>query len=95
MEDQSFIGEISLSIGEDDDSYHFDLVDNGIGIKEEYLKDIFTPFFTKKKNRQGTGLGLAVSYSIIEQHEGHFSCKINDNNRGLNISVSLPKYVNI
>ena len=94
MEDQSFIGEISLSIGEDDESYHFDLVDNGVGIKEEYLKDIFTPFFTKKKNRQGTGLGLAVSYSIIEQHEGHFSCKINDNNRGLNVSVALPKYVN-
>lgn len=43
--------------------------DEGIGIEPELLKNIFDPFFTTKKD--GKGLGLAVSYSIIKQHNGH------------------------
>jgi two-component system NtrC family sensor kinase len=44
--------------------------DNGCGIQEEYLDKLFDPFFTTKKVGYGTGLGLAVSYGIIENHEG-------------------------
>ena len=43
--------------------------DNGIGIPEENLSRIFDPFFTTKEN--GTGLGLASSYSIMAHHEGY------------------------
>ncbi|MBI3877866.1 MAG: PAS domain S-box protein, partial [Verrucomicrobia bacterium] len=42
--------------------------DNGIGIKPEHLSKVFDPYFTTKE--KGTGLGLAVSYSIIKKHEG-------------------------
>lgn len=91
MNDEDFIGQITLSIDDRVDHYDFKIADNGVGIEEEYLKDIFTPFFTMKKNRQGTGLGLAVCYSIIEQHQGQFSCKINDNG-GLTVLVTIPKY---
>lgn len=45
-----------------------DLEDEGVGIKEEDLPHIFSPFFTTKNN--GTGLGLAVCYSIIKEHGG-------------------------
>ena len=42
--------------------------DKGVGIEKEYLQKIFDPYFTTKEN--GTGLGLATSYSIIKKHGG-------------------------
>lgn len=47
--------------------------DNGIGIAEENLSKLFEPFFTLKKN--GVGLGLAVSYSILQSHKADIEVK--------------------
>ncbi len=47
------------------------LKDNGIGIPEEFISKIFDPYFSTKTN--GSGLGLATSYSIIKKHEGYIS----------------------
>jgi two-component system NtrC family sensor kinase len=44
--------------------------DTGCGIAPEHLKKIFDPFFTTKPVGEGTGLGLSVTYSIIERHGG-------------------------
>jgi signal transduction histidine kinase/ActR/RegA family two-component response regulator len=44
--------------------------DNGSGIASEHLPHVFEPFFTTKSVGQGTGLGLATVYSIVEQHKG-------------------------
>ncbi|MDY0391690.1 MAG: PAS domain S-box protein [Desulfobulbus oligotrophicus] len=44
--------------------------DNGAGIPKEYLHRIYEPFFTTKKLHQGTGLGLAVVYGIVNDHRG-------------------------
>ena len=49
---------------------HF--VDNGTGMPEDVREKIFDPFFSTK-GAHGTGLGLSVSYSIIERHEGSIS----------------------
>jgi len=43
--------------------------DQGIGIPEEYLPKIFDPYFSTKQT--GSGLGLATTYSIIQNHHGH------------------------
>ena len=46
------------------------IADEGVGISQEQRKHIFEPFFSTKEVGQGTGLGLATVYAIIEQHEG-------------------------
>ena len=49
------------------------MVDQGSGIAEDKLDHIFDPFFTTKEVGKGTGLGLALVYSIVEEHYGHIS----------------------
>ena len=53
------------------DLYHItiEIKDNGIGISAEDQEHIFEPFFSRKKEMSGIGLGLAVTYGILEQHQ--------------------------
>lgn len=46
------------------------ITDNGIGIPQVNLADIFTPFFTTKPVGKGTGLGLSITYDIIVNKHG-------------------------
>ena len=65
--------------------------DTGIGIQEEDLKKIFTPFFTTKPPQKGTGLGLSVVWGIIEQHNGWINVESKPG-KGTVFSVYLPEY---
>jgi two-component system NtrC family sensor kinase len=47
--------------------------DTGVGIPEENMKRLFTPFFTTKPIGKGTGLGLAIIYGIVKMHRGQIS----------------------
>lgn len=49
---------------------HLTVEDNGIGIEEHRLSEIFHPFYTTKESDKGTGLGLSVSFGIAESHGG-------------------------
>ncbi|MDM8550966.1 PAS domain-containing protein [Desulfobacterales bacterium HSG2] len=63
------------------------LKDQGIGIPEKHLTNIFDPYFSTK--REGRGLGLATSYSIIKRHGGHISAEsITD--EGTTFTIHLP-----
>jgi PAS domain S-box-containing protein len=61
-------GTITVRTRQEDNNAVIELLDNGCGIKPEDLKNIFNPFFTTKP--QGTGLGLAVTHKIIQEHGG-------------------------
>lgn len=68
--------------------------DNGKGIDEEFVNKIFDPFFTTKPEGEGTGLGLSVSYGIIEDHKGEIRAFNNDEG-GATFRISLPITQNI
>jgi two-component system NtrC family sensor kinase len=63
--------------------------DNGEGIPPENLSKIFDPFFTTKSDGKGVGLGLAVSYGIIQAHGGDIEVK-SAVGEGTTFTVSLP-----
>lgn len=63
--------------------------DNGLGIDENDLPHIFEPFFTTKEVGSGVGLGLSISYSIIEKHKGKITC-VSTLRKGTEFTVSLP-----
>jgi two-component system NtrC family sensor kinase len=63
--------------------------DNGEGIPPENLAKIFDPFFTTKPDGKGVGLGLAVSFGIIEAHGGDIEVK-SAVGEGTTFTVSLP-----
>ena len=63
--------------------------DNGEGIPPENLSKIFDPFFTTKSEGKGVGLGLAVSYGIVEAHGGDIEVR-STVGEGTTFTVSLP-----
>ncbi len=63
--------------------------DNGIGMSEEEKKRVFEPFYTTKPVGQGTGLGMSISYSIIEKHNGYIKVQ-SERGKGTVIEIHLP-----
>ena len=63
--------------------------DTGKGIKQENISKLFEPFFTTKPVGQGTGLGLSLSYGIVQKHGGHIDVE-SEINKGTQFTVTLP-----
>lgn len=64
--------------------------DTGAGIAKDELKNVFDPFFTTKA--EGSGLGLATSYSIIQKHDGHIEASSVEGS-GTTFTIYLPRSV--
>jgi PAS domain S-box-containing protein len=68
-----------------------EFTDTGEGIPEENLSRIFDPFFTTKDIGKGTGLGLATSYGIVEEHGGKIGVK-SKVGEGTTFTIELPTF---
>jgi signal transduction histidine kinase len=71
------------------DTITVEVADTGIGIAPENVARIYDPFFTTKGIGRGTGLGLAVSYGIVQEHSGHISVE-SAPARGTTFRITLP-----
>jgi signal transduction histidine kinase len=65
------------------------VADNGAGIAPEHLNRIFEPFFTTKPVGSGTGLGLSLSYGIVQRHGGRIEVA-SQLGKGTRFTVHLP-----
>lgn len=63
-------GVITVTTGYDEHWVWFSVADTGAGIPAEKIEEIYQPFYTTKPRGQGTGLGLALSRSIVDKHTG-------------------------
>lgn len=83
-------GEIRIATFCDNDQRAtIEIEDNGHGINAQCLDKIYDPFFTTKPVGEGTGLGLSVSYGIIQSHNGHIAVD-SEIGRGTKFTISLP-----
>ncbi|HKV37292.1 MAG TPA: ATP-binding protein, partial [Pyrinomonadaceae bacterium] len=66
-----------------------EISDSGIGIAPENVAKIYDPFYTTKGVGQGTGLGLAVTYGIVQEHAGHITVDSKPGH-GTTFRITLP-----
>jgi signal transduction histidine kinase len=82
-------GTLEITTESDIDSVYVSFRDTGTGIAPEHLAKIYDPFFTTKQTGKGTGLGLAVSYGIVQDHAGQISVT-SEINQGTTFRLSFP-----
>ncbi|CAM3465040.1 ATP-binding protein [Parendozoicomonas haliclonae] len=87
---------ITINTSASEHTITLDVTDQGCGISEDNQKRLFEPFFTTKEAGKGTGLGMALVYSIVEEHFGTIvvhSPVNKEKGTGTRISVSLPRHL--
>jgi two-component system, NtrC family, sensor kinase len=83
-------GTLKIQVKKDNGEIIAQFIDTGCGIAPDRINKIFDPFFSTKPN--GTGLGLFVSYGIIQSHHGSIEVK-SKVNKGTTFTIRLPMYV--
>ncbi len=82
-------GEIQVATRRAEHEVIVEIADNGSGISPENIERIFDPFFSTKPSGKGTGLGLAVSHSIIAAHGGRIA--ITPQTQGTMVTIAFPE----
>jgi signal transduction histidine kinase len=87
-------GGVSLSVRDDVDRVHFDVLDTGIGIAPRHLEDIFEPFWQVEsgigRSKEGTGPGLSVTRRLIDLLGGQVTVDSTPG-KGSHFIVTIPK----
>jgi len=82
-------GTLTIRTSANDTQVKIEVQDTGVGISPENMRKLFTPFFTTKREVKGVGLGLAVSYGIVQRHKGRIEVQSKEG-EGTTFTVYLP-----
>lgn len=82
-------GKIKISTRKQKKNISIEISDTGVGIQSDVIDKIFDPFFSTKTVGEGVGLGLSISFGIIEEHKGTIKVK-SAPNVGTTFTISLP-----
>jgi len=82
-------GKITITTKKLDDQVQITFQDTGKGIPKEILKKIFDPFFTTKPVGKGTGIGLAITRSIVDRHHGEIKVSSTEG-EGTTFQITIP-----
>lgn len=83
-------GTIVIRVQDLKDEVSISVKDDGCGMDEKTRRQIFNPFFTTKPVGKGIGLGLSISYGIVERNGGAIIVK-SESGSGSEFSIHLPK----
>ena len=72
------------------DEVRVEITDNGCGMSDEVLKHLFEPFFTRRRDGRGTGLGLPITNRIITDHGGRITPRSDGPSMGSSFEIVLP-----
>jgi signal transduction histidine kinase len=84
-------GLVQIAIQTDANWLHIVLEDNGCGMTEEVLEHLFEPFFTRRRDGRGTGLGLPITSRIIADHAGRIQPFSRGPDQGSRFEVQIPR----
>jgi signal transduction histidine kinase len=87
-------GRLTISTEISDDTVIVRFSDTGCGISKKNIGKVFEPFFTTKKEKEGIGLGMAISKRIIESHNGKIDVE-STVRKGTTFTVRLPARIQI
>ncbi len=92
MPDEKKDAEIKIYTEESDNDVSVRIKDNGVGIPDEIKDRIWEPFFTTKEVGVGTGLGMSITYGIVEKHGGKIDLS-SEVGKGTEFVITLPKQI--
>ncbi len=82
-------GTLTINAYKEANKVKIEFIDTGCGIAQEHLKKVFDPFFTTKAPGEGTGLGMSISYRVINDHNGTIEVE-SEVGKGTKFIITLP-----
>jgi len=82
-------GKIYISVKKMENDVIIEFKDTGSGMNKEQLKKVFEPFYTTKAVGEGTGMGMSISYKVIQNHQGTITID-SELNKGTTFKIRLP-----
>jgi signal transduction histidine kinase len=83
-------GKVEVRLTDEGGSGVLTVKDNGCGMTDEVQRHLFEPFFTQRRDGQGTGLGMSISYRIVSEHGGTITAQSDGPGKGSLLTVKLP-----
>jgi len=87
----NYHGTLEISIKDENDNIVVSVSDTGVGIPEKDQDKVFDPFYTTKEKGEGSGLGLSISKTIVESHNGKIYFKSELNPSKTTFYIAIPK----